>query len=89
MRVDDYYDDVDDTTNETVDQLFARLRSYSVVKLDFYRRMMTEYKGWKPLSLEDYALKLRGSQKEIIERELRKARMAANARVIRQNKLKK
>lgn len=91
MMLDDWYDWVDGDPEliETVDDMFKRVRAYKVVKIDFYRRMMTDYRGWKPVSLEDYALHLRSSQREIIERELRKARMAGNARIIRQNNLKK
>lgn len=91
MNLDDFYNylDGDSEVTETVDEMFKRLRSYKVVKLDFYRRMMRDYKGWKPLTLEEYTLQLRGTQKQIIERELRKAREAVNKRVIRQNNLKK
>lgn len=89
MNIDDWYDwiDGDPDVTETVDDMFKRLRSYKVVKLDFYRRMVTEYRGWKPLSMKEYAHTLQCSQKDIIRRELERARQAANKRVLRQSKL--
>lgn len=89
MFLDDWYDHIDGDPEviETVDELLARLRSYKVVKLDFYRRMVTEYRGWKPLSLADYALKVHGSQLQIVKRELERARQAQNKRVTRAYKL--
>lgn len=91
MNISDFMDylDGDPEVNETVDGMLKRLRSQKVVKLEFYRKMVIQYKGWRPVTLEEYALQLRGTQKQIIERELRKAREAANKRVIRQNNLKK
>lgn len=88
MYLDDWEDwiDGDPEVTETVDAMFQRLRSYDVVKLDFYRRMMKEYRGWKPMTLKDYALHVQSSQIQIIKRELDKARQATNDRIKRQTK---
>jgi hypothetical protein len=81
--------DKDPEVTVTVDDAIRNTKAGDVVSLGYFRFLKETYKGWKPVSMEDYAAQLRGNQKEIIERELRKARMAANKRVIRQNNLKK
>lgn len=87
MIVSDWYDDLDDVLGETVDEMFGRLRQAEVVSLDHYRKVSVEYKAWKPLSLEDYAFKLRATQLQMVIKGLEDSRKVINDRVKRQNRL--
>lgn len=79
MRVDDWYEDIDEALGETVDAMFDRLRKAEVVSLDHYRKVMKEYKSWKPLPMKEYRDKLWMTK---IEFECREARRAENKRIL-------
>lgn len=84
MRVDDWYEDIDDALGETVDEMFGRIKQAKVVSLDHYRKISKEYKSWKPLSLEDYTFQLKATQEQKINKRCQEARNAYNERILKE-----
>ena len=90
MTIDDFIDylDGDPEMNETVDNAIKRICSREVVLLDSYRKLVTQYRGWKPLPLKDYAEKLNGTRFTAMKLELAQQRKEDNEKVKRSHRLK-
>lgn len=86
IYVDDHEDELDEFFNAEIEAILDRQRTSNVVSLSYYRECQKEL-GWKPLSLKDYAFKLRATQMQIVLKGLEDSRKIINERVKRQNKL--
>jgi len=82
----DFLDDNEDEIIEDTEQTLARLRQAPLVSLNYVRELQ-QMIGWKPLSLEDYAFKLKATQREKDIKNQEDSRKIINDRVKRQNRL--
>lgn len=73
---------------ETVDDLLKRIKSHDIVSLSYFRHVMETYKGWKPLSYEEFRLKLQGDANAVNRLRMAEERKIDNERVKRANRLK-
>lgn len=79
--------DEDPEVTLTVDQAIANIKSAPIASLSAYRTLATQYKGWKPQSMEDYIDRINGSEFRAKQLEMEQQRKADNKRVTRAYRL--
>lgn len=79
--------DKDKEYKMTIEQTISNIKAGDVVSLSYYRSVVTNYMGWKPLSMKDYVAKLNGTRFQAMQLELELQRKRDNDKVKRANRL--
>lgn len=80
-ELDDDEMDLDDL-DKAVSRWLNTAKTHDVISFSYVRRLKRDYQGWKPVSLAEYRLKLRGDQialkkfREDVKRRARNERIA-------------
>jgi hypothetical protein len=83
MKVDEIHEilDNDQDIRDVVRDWINRCKTYDVISFSNYRNLRRGHQGWKPVSLQEYRLMLRGDQIALKKFREQEKRMLNNHRI--------
>jgi hypothetical protein len=73
--------DGDQDLQRTIARWVNQCKTYDVISFSNYRNLRCRHQGWKPVSLQEYRLKLRGDQIALKKFQEQEKRMFNNQRI--------